>query len=74
MRITIELDAKDLRKIQRLTKNTKKAPAVTKAVSEYIREQEKRAFLQKILDGETDYSSTNDEIEAMENWGEIRKI
>ncbi len=64
MRITVEIDAKELKQIQKATGQKKKSPAVSQALSDYIRMQEKRAFIERALAGKTDYSLTNEELEA----------
>jgi len=64
MRITVEIDAKELRLIQQATGQKKKSPAVSKALSDYLRMQQKRVFIGRALRGETNYSLTNDQLEA----------
>lgn len=64
MRITIDVDASDLRTIQKITGQKKKSPAVSQALADYLRTQERRRFIEKALSGQTDYSMTNDELEA----------
>lgn len=66
MRITIEIDAPALKQIQRHTGQKKKSPAVSQALTEYLRMRERQQFIDKVLAGETDYSLTNDELEARE--------
>ena len=64
MRITFDIDAKDLKHIQKLTGQKKKARAVSRALADFLRMQERRAFIEKALTGQTDYALTNDELEA----------
>ena len=64
MRITIEVDDRDLRQIQKFTGQKKKSPAVTQALSEYLRQRERAAFVERALSGQTDFTLTNDELEA----------
>ncbi|MDQ6632903.1 MAG: type II toxin-antitoxin system VapB family antitoxin [Verrucomicrobiota bacterium] len=64
MRITVEIDAKELKQIQQVTGQKKKSPAVSRALSDYIRMQEKRKFIQRALAGKTDYPLTNEELES----------
>lgn len=66
MRITIDVDASDLKQIQKATGQKKKSPAVTQALTDYLRMHEKRRFIEKALAGETDYSLTNEELEAQD--------
>jgi len=64
MRITFEIDANALKEIQKITGQKKKSPAITSALTDYLRMREKRAFIEKALAGQTDYPLTNDELEA----------
>jgi Arc/MetJ family transcription regulator len=64
MRLTIEIDAKSMRRIQRLTGQRKKSPAVSEALSTYLRQQERRALIERALSGKTDYLTSNEELEA----------
>jgi len=65
MRITIDIDDKDLLQVQELTGIRKRAPAVRHAVKTYLEEMAKKRFLQEVLAGHTDYPFTNEELEAM---------
>jgi len=64
MRITVEIDADQLRQIQRITRQKKKSPAISQALSEFIRQEQKQQFLERVLSGQTDYTLTNEELEA----------
>ena len=64
MRITIDIDAKQLATIQKATGTRKKSPAIRRALEQFLLEIEKKEFLRKVLAGETDYSMTNEELEA----------
>ena len=64
MRITFEIDAKDLKQIQKITGQRKKSPAISHALGDFLRMRERRAFIQKALAGRTDYPLTNEELEA----------
>ena len=64
MRITIEIDASDLKQIQKTTGQKKKSPAINQALDEYLRMHEKQRFIERVLAGETDFSLTNQELEA----------
>jgi Arc/MetJ family transcription regulator len=65
MRITLDIDASRLAQIQRLTGIRKQSPAVREALEQYVREVERKKFLRKVLDGKTDYSLSNDDLEAL---------
>jgi Arc/MetJ family transcription regulator len=64
MRLTIEIDASELRQIQKITGQKKKSPAITQALSQFLRQQRRRKFIERVLSGGTDYSLTNDQLEA----------
>lgn len=65
MRITIEIDENSLREVQKATGESKKSPAVQKAVEAFLREQRKREILERVLSGKTNYQRSNEELEAM---------
>jgi hypothetical protein len=64
MRITVEIDARALRRIQNLTGQKKKSPAISEALGVYLRQMERRTLIEKALSGETDYPMTNEDLEA----------
>jgi hypothetical protein len=64
MRITIDVDASELKRIQRITGEKKKSPAIAQALSRFLRQQERQKFLERVLSGQTDFSLSNDELEA----------
>jgi hypothetical protein len=64
MRITVEIDAIELRQLQKVTGQKKKSPAVTQAVTQFLKLQERQKFIERVLSGQTDFSLTNDELEA----------
>ena len=67
MRITIEIEDEVLENAMKLTGETKKGPAITKAATEYVRRQMVRKFASMVMDGEfADYPMTNDELEAVD--------
>jgi len=67
MRITIDIDDKTLAQAMKLTGETKKGPAVTKAATEYVRRQMVRKFATMVMEGQfEDYPMTNDELEAVD--------
>ena len=63
MRVTIDIDARDLKQIQKLTRQNKKSPAISEALTEFIRLRQKRQFVERVLSGQTDYALTNQELE-----------
>jgi hypothetical protein len=64
MRITFDIDANDLKKIQRITGQKKKSPAISRALADFLRMRQRQAFIEKALAGQTDYALTNDDLEA----------
>ena len=68
MRITIDIDASDLKRIQKVTGQKKKSPAVTQALADFLRQRERQAFIERAMSGRTDFSMTNDELEARDKY------
>jgi Arc/MetJ family transcription regulator len=64
MRITVEIDANDLSSVQRATGIRKHSPAIRRAVVDYVKDLEKKRFLQRVMDGKTDYAMNNEDLEA----------
>ena len=62
MRITINIAAKDLQQIQRLTREKNKSAAVAQALSDYLR----RRLIERAISGKTHFSLTNEELEQRE--------
>ena len=51
----------------KLTNETKKGPAITKAATEFVRREMMKKFANMVMEGEfADYPMTNDELEAVE--------
>ena len=65
MRITLEIDDDQLASIMRETGLRKKSPAIRQALTWYVREREKKQFLKKVMEGGSDYSLTNEQVEAL---------
>jgi Arc/MetJ family transcription regulator len=64
MRITFEIDAKNLRQIQKITGQKKKSPAISAALADYLQMRQRRALIERALAGRTDYPLTNQELET----------
>jgi Arc/MetJ family transcription regulator len=64
MRITVEIDESTIQSIQHLTGLKKKSPAISKALHDYLRDARKRRLIQGVMEGKSDYSTTNEELEA----------
>lgn len=66
MRITVDIDDNTLKSVIKETGIKKKSPALQKAVKEYCLSAKKRRFISYVLEGNSDYSSTNEELEKVE--------
>jgi Arc/MetJ family transcription regulator len=65
VRITIDIDDETLAQAMKLTGESKKGPAINKAVNAYVRRQMARKFATMVMEGEfEDYPLTNDELES----------
>lgn len=65
MRITVEIDAKKLAEIQRITGLRMKSPAISRALDLFLRETRKRKLLDRVREGKTDYPLSNQALEAL---------
>jgi len=67
MRITIEIDDETLNHAMKLTGESKKGPAITKAATEFVRRQMVRQFADMVMEGEfEDYPMTNEELKTVD--------
>jgi hypothetical protein len=64
MRITVDIEASELRRIQKVTGQKKMSPAVSRALSEFLKLQERQKFIERALSGQTNFTLTNEELEA----------
>lgn len=65
MRITVDIEQHKLRCILKLTRQTKKSPAVVQALDEFIEQRQRQEFLAKVMAGQTDYRASNYELESL---------
>jgi len=65
MKITVEIDAKTLKEIQTITGIRKRSPAVSRAAEEFVKAEHRRNIIKRALNGEMDYSLSNDELESL---------
>ena len=65
MRITLDIDDDKMESILNLTRQTKKSPALAMALDEYLALKRRQALVAKVMAGETDYQTSNDEIETL---------
>jgi Arc/MetJ family transcription regulator len=68
MRITVDIDAKSMQQIQKITGQKKKSPAVSQALVAFLRQQARRKLIERALSGGTDFALTNDELEARDTY------
>ena len=65
MKITIDIDDETLDQAMKLTGESKKGPAINKAVTAYVRRQMARNFATMVMEGGfEDYPLTNDQLES----------
>jgi Arc/MetJ family transcription regulator len=64
MRLTIEIDADDLSRIQKITGEKKKSPAVARALTEFLDRRRRYQFVERVLAGKTDFSLSNQVLES----------
>jgi len=68
MRITVEIDAEDMNRIQKITGRKKKSPAVSQALAEFLKLRERQEFIGRVLAGKTDFSLSNEQLEARDRY------
>ena len=66
MRITVDIEKDILEDLIRITGDSKKSPAVVKAVADFVRRQKAREFGRMLREGSFDYPATNEEIEQQD--------
>lgn len=65
MRITVDIDDKKVRSLMKEFGIRRKSPAVSRAVDECLRQRTINRVIAMVESGEVNYSTTNEEIEAM---------
>lgn len=60
MRITVDLDETMLGDLLRVTGESKKSPAIAKAVASFVKRAKAREFGQMIREGQFDYGTTHE--------------
>lgn len=68
MRITVDIDAGHLAQIRKATGLRKHSPAVRRVVEDYLQYLDRKRFLQRVMEGKSEYLLTNDELEARGNY------
>jgi|GEM_PF-351886 Arc/MetJ family transcription regulator len=64
MRITVDISDETVLAVQKLTGISKKSPAISTALEEYLAIKGRRKFAELIMEGGIEYGTTNDEIEG----------
>lgn len=67
MRITVDIDEATLDDLAKITGESKKSPAVAKAVTEFVNRKKAKEFGMLLREGAFDYPSTNEEIEKSDS-------
>ncbi|MGB0744651.1 MAG: type II toxin-antitoxin system VapB family antitoxin [Opitutales bacterium] len=67
MRITVDIDEATLEDLARITGESKKSPAVARAVTEFVNRKKAKEFGMLLREGAFDYPATNDEIESSDS-------
>jgi len=65
MKVTVEIEASKMRSIKEWTQQRKKSSAVVHALDEFIEQRRRQEFLAKVMAGETDYRTSNTELESL---------
>ena len=66
MRVTIDINQTTLKQVQKITGETKKSPAISKAIQEFIRRQMAEEFGNLLMENAFDYPCTPEEIQALD--------
>ncbi len=67
MRVSVEIDEATLNALRRLTGETKMSPAISRAVTEFVRRQRVREFGRLLREDAFDYPLTNDQVESADH-------
>ncbi len=62
MRITVDIEESILNDLSELLGESKKSPAVARAVTEFVKRQKAKEFGLKIMEGRFNYGATAEEI------------
>ena len=66
MRITVDIDDSVLEELAKITGEKKRSPAVSRAVTEFVRRNKAKEFGRLLREGAFDYPATNEEIEQQD--------
>jgi hypothetical protein len=66
VRITVDIEEEVLNDLVAMTGESKKSPAISRVVTDWVKRQKAKAFGKRIMEGHYDYPSTNEEIEGLD--------
>ena len=66
MRVTVDIDKGILDDLVGIMGETKKSPAIARAVTEFVKRTKAKEFGKKLMEGYFDYPSTNEETESLD--------
>lgn len=66
MRITVDIEEKILDDLTKITGESKMSPAVSKAVTAFVKRAKAKEFGKMLREGAFDFPMTNDEIEKLQ--------
>jgi hypothetical protein len=66
MRITVDIAEDVLNDLVAMTGESKKSPAISRVVTDWVKRQKAKAFGKRIMEGHYDYPSTNEEVENLD--------
>ena len=66
MRVTVDIDERILNDLVGIMGETKKSPAIAKAVTEFVKRTKAKEFGKKLMEGYFDYPCTHEETESLD--------
>ena len=66
MRITVDIEETTINELLRLMGEKKKSPAVSKAVTEYVKRCKSKEFGRLLREGHFDFPLTNEDVEKLD--------
>ncbi len=66
MRVTVDIEESILKDLVGIMGETKRSPAIARAVTEFVKRTKAKEFGKKLMEGYFDYPSTNEEAESLD--------
>ena len=66
MRITVDIEDSILNELVLMTGESKKSPAISKVVTEWVKRQKAKEFGRKLMEGHFNYPVSSEEIEGLD--------